>query len=119
MGPMKARLSITQQLFSDHEFLFIGEFSNDDISLHEIIQLAMRNGAVVRQKARDFSEYVEQKKQRIVVFDQTTRRFSHEAARLMFVNGRVHCVNKTWLLDSLACYELRDKAEYQTYDMEN
>jgi hypothetical protein len=114
---MKSRLR-ERNLFEDHEFLFIGEFSNDSISLTEVIQLAAMNGAVIRGKAKDFTDETgeEGRITRVVLFDENVRRISRRMAEQMLLTGQVHCVNKTWLVDSLACYKLRVMDDYKTYE---
>jgi hypothetical protein len=100
--------------------LFIGEFANDSISLTEVIELAAMNGAIIRNKAKDFTDESSSDEAvsitRVVIFDESVRRISRRMAEQMLLTGQVHCVSKTWLVDSLACYKLRDMDHYRTYD---
>ena len=116
-GPMNSRQT-SRRLFENYEFLFIGEFSPNFIDLQDLIQLARLNGAVVRNKAKEFSDGSENKI-RVVFFDETVRKISAKNAQQMLLISQVHCVNKTWLVDSLACFKIREMKDYQTYDTDN
>lgn len=109
-APMKARLS-RKRLFENYEFMFVGDYGLHMISKSEIIQLAAMNGASIKTCARDFSDNTT----RVILFDDSTRRFSRKDA-LTLLSNQVHCVNKSWMLDSLASFTILAMEPYQTYD---
>ncbi|CAF0901176.1 unnamed protein product [Brachionus calyciflorus] len=113
-GPINARTS-SKLLFDSYEFLFIGEFLRaDSVSLEDVTQLVILNGGIVRRKAKDFDIEDTQKK-KIVIFDDKAKKISLKIVETLKQNN-IDCVNKSWLIDSLACYKLRALSEYQTYD---
>jgi hypothetical protein len=114
-GPQNSRLSQVG-LFENHEFLFIGDFSSNTITLDSLVEVSKRSGAQVKRKAREFSEK-DQSKVKVVLFDETKKKISFSVAFHIKQSGQIKCVNKSWLLDSLACYKIRDSKEYETYDM--
>lgn len=113
-GPARSRKS-SKYLLEKHEILFIGEFpSADSVCLDDLTQLINLNGGVVKRKAKEFS--VEDASQfKIVIFDDKFKKISKKIADALKQNS-IDCVNKTWLIDSLACYKLMDFGEYQTYE---
>lgn len=111
-GPRNSRLS-EKGLFENHEFLFVHEFNEDTISLVTIMELATLSGASVKNASTEFS--TDKSTSKFVVFDETKILFpSAKAARIRASLGIV-CVNKAWLLDSLACFKLLDTKQYETY----
>jgi hypothetical protein len=121
MGPMNSRLR-TDNLFAGCEFLFVYKFNSESISLAEIKELCVLNGAVVLEKAKEFTDIGETYNadgyeiKRIVLFDETVRPLSRAVADQMLTAAKAHCVNKTWMVDSLACFKLRNMDDYKTYD---
>lgn len=113
-GPMLSRTS-TKYLYESYEFLFIGNFeSADSVSLENITQLVVLNGAIVRRKAKEFSQD-DQTKRKMVIFDEKAKKISLSIAKSLKEN-QIECVNKSWIIDSLACFKLRDLKDYQTYN---
>ena len=109
-GPRLSRLSTTD-LFDNYEFLFIGKFETDSINLKEMVKLASKNGANVVRKAKDFSD----NKIRTVLFDEKLQRISVKNANFMLESANIFSVTTSWLLDSLACYCIRDMKLYALY----
>ena len=109
---MNARLS-KKLLFDSHELLFLGKFETETISLEDMMQLAMKSGARLVKKAKEFRE--NDSLTRVVLFDENVQKINADSAKYMLNTAQIYAVNKSWLLDSLACYKLRDMKEYQTY----
>ena len=76
-----------------------------------MIKLATKNGAIIVRKAKDFSD----NKIRIVLFDEKLHRLSVKNANFMLESAKIFSVTSSWLLDSLACYSLRDMKLYALY----
>ena len=119
-GPMRSRLALSSAnksdpLFHAHEFMFLGKFSAETVSMEEMSELAVLNGATIVHRAKDFSENTAHK--RVVLVDSSAKRMSAKTAQLL-ATARISPLCKTWLLDSLACYTLRDMtdANYCVHD---
>jgi hypothetical protein len=54
-------------------------------------------------------------KTRVVLYDDKLKKFSRKDIGLMEQNN-IHTVTKSWLLDSLACYNAKDMKDYQNFD---
>ena len=109
-GPKLGRLR-ARGLFEDYEFLFIGKFEQESINLDEMKKLSKMNGAHIVQKAKNFSE----DKIRTVLFDEKLQKISVANANFMLTSARIFSVTTSWLLDSLACYAIRDMKTYALY----
>jgi hypothetical protein len=116
-GPMNSRKR-RRNLFESYEFVFVGKYRADPIDIQEIIQWSAMNGAKIRTKAKDFSEDTAEQKTRCVIFDSNETNMTSKNAQLM-LSAQIHCLDKKWILDSLACYKIRGMDEYKTYDTEN
>ncbi len=111
-APKRARLS-TRLLFENYEFLLVGKFADDTINLEEITDLSVKNGAFVVRKVKEFGNA--KLKTRIVLYDEKLKKFSRKETDIMEQNN-IHTVTKSWLLDSLACYNVKDMKEYQNFE---
>jgi hypothetical protein len=78
-----------------------------------MIKLSTWNGAVVVRKAKDFSET--NNKIRTVLFDEKLQKISVKNANFMLETAKIFSVTTSWLLDSLACYSIRDMKLYALY----
>jgi hypothetical protein len=78
-----------------------------------MMQLAIKSGSRLVKKAKEFHE--SESLTRVVLFDENVQKINADSAKYMLDTARIYAVNKSWLLDSLACYKLRDMKEYQTY----
>ncbi len=76
-----------------------------------MISLATQNGARVVRKAKDFSD----NKIRTVLFDEKLQPISIKNANYMLETAKIFSVTTSWLLDSLACYCIRDMKLYALY----
>lgn len=76
-----------------------------------MIKLANANGAHVVRKAKDFSD----NKIRTVLFDEKLQKISVKNANFMLESAKIFSVTTSWLLDSLACYSIRDMKLYALY----
>lgn len=82
------------------------------MSLNEIVQLSNKNGARVLSNLSDF---INDQKIRTIIYDDTQTEFDEKTAKNLYDVKKINCVSKSWLLDSLACYSIRDMKEYQSY----
>jgi hypothetical protein len=76
-----------------------------------MMKLATQNGALVVRKAKDFSE----SKIRTVLYDEKCQKLSVKNANFMLETAQIFSVTTSWLLDSLACYNIRDMKLYALY----
>lgn len=113
-GPRNSRLS-ERNLFEKHEFMFVGEFNEDTISLSTIMELARLSGASLKNAPTEFSSNNDKSITKMVIFDETKMPLPAAKAARIRDNSGVVCVNKAWLLDSLACFNLLDTKQYETY----
>jgi hypothetical protein len=111
-APKRARLS-TSFLFENYEFLFVGKFADDTINIEEITDLSVRNGAFVVRKVKEFGSA--KLKTRVVLYDEKLKKFSQKEIDIMEKNN-IHTVAKSWLLDSLACYNVKEMKDYQNFE---
>jgi hypothetical protein len=116
LGPKKARVCQTS-LFDSHEFLFIGKSTEDSsISLEEMSDLVTKSGGTIVMRVKDFCS--PKLKTRFVVLFDETKRLNMKEVRLMEQN-KIYTVQKSWLLDSLACYTIRNIKDYQNFDADS
>ena len=109
-GPRTSRMS-TKNLFENHEFLFVGEFCEYTISLATIMELASMAGASIKKEASQFS-LNDPSKLKVILFDDTKTKLPAAKTARIKKESNIVCVNKSWMLDSLACYKLLN---YSTY----
>jgi len=110
-GPRNSRLT-KKGLFENYEFLFVGDFTEETISLATIMELATLSGASLKNSPNEFSENNINK---LIVFDESKMRLPASKAARIKENSKIICVNKSWLLDSLACFMILDTKAYETY----
>lgn len=111
-GPRSSRLS-EKGLFENHELIFVGQFSDHTISLSTIMELVTLSGASIKNAPTDFSN--DKSISKYVIFDENKMLLPSAKAARIRENSGIVCVNKAWLLDSLACFKLLDTKQYETY----
>lgn len=110
-GPRNSRMN-NKGLFNNYEFLFVGEFGEDKITLSTIMELAALSGASLKNSPNEFTA---QNDHKLIVFDETKMHLLALKAAKIRENSGIVCVNKSWLLDSLACFTILDTKPYETY----